>query len=379
MKIAIITHNIVKGDGQGRVTYELAHYLAGRGHQVHLFAHHLDPVLARMPGIKAHHVPVVDASNLVKGISFALAVGLRVGWGRYDIIHNNGDAAFFSTHVNTCHFCHSAVPPRLGRPGTGGQAMRLYHRLYRALHATVERYVYRGSAAVVAVSHKVAGELTEHAGVPASRVRVVHSGVDSQEFMSNGTRGQEGGLRVLFVGDLSTPLKGLDTALEALPLLPEQVTLSVVGRVENSAYPRQVAASAMAHRVRFLGFRADMAAVYAQHDAFVLPTHYDTFGLVVLEAMAAGLPVVVSAQAGVREVVEQGKNGFVLTDPADAQGLAAYLRLLLDDGDLRAELGRQARATALTYSWERMAQQVEAIYHEVDGAALPTPRRQRRR
>jgi len=376
MKIAIITHNVVRGDGQGRVTYELALYLVGRGHEVHLFAHRVDGTLARAAGISVHHVPVVEASNLVKGISFALAVGLRLGWGRYDIIHNNGDAAFFPTHVNTCHFCHSAVPPGLASRGGAGWPIRLYHRIYRALHAAIERYVYRGSTVVAAVSHKVADELMERAGVPAGQVRVVHSGVDSQEFTSSGVPGQQGYLRVVFVGDLATPRKGLDTALEALALLPEQVTLSVVGRVENSMYPRQVAASSAAHRVRFLGFQADMAAVYAQHDAFVLPTHYDPFGLVILEAMAAALPVVVSAQAGACEIVRQGANGFVLTDAEDAQGLAAYLRLLLDDGRLRAELGRQARVTALTYSWERMAHQVEALYHEVVGAT-PSARQRR--
>ncbi len=372
MKIAIITRGVVKNDGQGRVNYETARHMALQGHDVHLYAKRVDPALANTPRVTVHHIPTLRATEFVEGISFALVVWLALRGEKYDIVHNNGDAAFIGSDVNTCHLCHSASPlDRFVR--THSTAKSLYKRIYRRFHAHMERVVYKRSTAVVAVSHKVAEELVDKAAVAGERITVIYNGVDSTEFAprEDGDHRAEPlsdrNVRLLFVGDLSSGMKGLNTALDALTALPEEISLSVVGRTTNSTYPQVVAANPdLARRVRFLGFRGDMPAVYRAHDVCVFPSHYDTFGLVALEAMASGLAVIVSARAGVSELIEHDVNGYILQDPSDAAALAAYCARLLGNASFRETLGRRARETAMTYSWQHMARQVEVLYARVD-------------
>ena len=104
---------------------------------------------------------------------------------------------------------------------------------------------------------------------------------------------------------------------------------------------------------------------YATSDIYLLPSLYEPFGLSILEAMASGLPVLVSRDCGAAELIHDGDDGLLIQEPRDATEISVKLGALLKDADLRTRLGRQARRTALKYPWDRVARETEEVYEKV--------------
>ncbi len=198
---------------------------------------------------------------------------------------------------------------------------------------------------------------------------------------------RQDGYLLLFVGRIE-PLKAIDSLLRALALLRAErsqlaeaiCTLVVGGDGETSAPDaetrRLMALREQLHvgqRVRFLGARAQEAlpAYYAAADALIVPSDYESFGMVALEAMACGTPVIASEVGGLAFLVRHGVNGFHVPtrDPAK---LARRMACLLTHPERRAELGRAARATALEYGWEHIADRLLRVFQDVRGYESPT-------
>jgi glycosyltransferase involved in cell wall biosynthesis len=114
-------------------------------------------------------------------------------------------------------------------------------------------------------------------------------------------------------------------------------------------------------------YGAELAAAYASADLFVFPSATETFGLVLLEAMASGLPVVAAAAGGVTDFVRPGEVGYLFA-PGDGPGMARAVRTLLDDPDLRRRLAANARREAERWSWARSTMELRATYQRVLGA-----------
>ena len=227
-----------------------------------------------------------------------------------------------------------------------------------------ERIALRMSDHVVALSEVVADELVTYCGVPREKISVIPPGVDSGDFRPRQASEvsslrklcgiQEGDRTMLaaFVGEIRTNRKNLDLIFEAMTECAD-FQLAVVGADEASSYPRMAAKLGIADRVTFLGQRSDVAGLMRGADAFVFPTHYEPYGIVVTEAMASGLPVVVTRNAGSACVVTHGRDGFLLEDGADLAGLVDAIRRL-GDPQVRQTMGQAARAAAEALTWERM-------------------------
>ncbi|SAK46737.1 BceJ [Caballeronia calidae] len=385
MRIAIVTHVVRHNDGQGRVNYEIARAALAEGHEVTLVASHVAPELLEHARLRWVRVLPGRAwpTRLVKQQVFAIksAIWLRTHRGEYDVLHVNGFITWSRADVNTAHFVHGGwmkspyYPFRLS-----GGAWSAYQVVYSRLNAWLEAWAYRRSRVVAAVSEKVAQEIRA-GGIDKERVEVVYNGVDTKAFSlakpdRDAFKLKSDAFLLLFVGDLRTPRKNLQTVLHALVSLPAHVQLVVAGSLPGSPYPDKARALGIADRVHFLGLVKDMPTLMRSVDAFVFPSRYEAMSLALLEALAAGLPVITAITAGGAEIIGED-CGIVLDDPDDATALAQAIGELVSSPERRARMGKAARELAAGFNWARMARRYLDLYRnfsqrERNNAAAPS-------
>jgi glycosyltransferase involved in cell wall biosynthesis len=173
----------------------------------------------------------------------------------------------------------------------------------------------------------------------------------------------EGVSLALFAGDIRSNRKNLDTVLHALVQVPN-LHLAVLGNTQGSPYPELAEKLELSTRVHFLGFRRDVAQIMKAVDLFVFPSRYEACTLVLLEALASGLPVITAATAGGAEIVTPD-CGVVLSDSEDVKGLAEALTMLESNPDQRHQMAGTARAVAEQHSWVSKAQNYVDLLEEL--------------
>lgn len=371
MKLCIVTHKIKKGDGQGRVNYEVAQEAIRRGYQLTLLASEVAPELLENRAVNWISIPVEGyPSEFIRNFIFAKksADWLGKNRGNLDLIKVNGAITMSAADVNAVHFVHSSwwrSPVHISR--SRKDFYGLYQWLFTAANSYWEKQAFSQAKSIIAVSEKVAKELVS-IGVPRQKIRVIVNGVDLQEFTPGVTSRSLLGLPenvnlALFAGDIRISRKNLDTVLHALVKVPE-LHLAVVGGTQDSPYPAMAKALNISERVHFLGYRHDMPQIQRASDLFVFPSRYEPFGLVVIEAMASGLPVITATTTGAADLLNPD-SGIVLEDCDDVEALAHALQLLDSDRSLRQQMGKVARTIAEQHSWSTMAQTYLNIFEEL--------------
>ncbi|MEV4315681.1 glycosyltransferase [Actinocrispum sp. NPDC049592] len=245
----------------------------------------------------------------------------------------------------------------------------------------LERVIGRRADRVVASCTDEAFELVQ-LGVPRQRISVVPSGVDVDLFTVDGPVCRRGrARRIVAVGKLA-PRKGFDTIVAALPALPETELVIAGGPAANRlkldpqarALLRLAEDLGVADRVRLRGSvsRADMPRLLRSADVVACMPWYEPFGIVPLEAMACGRPVVASAVGGQVDTVVDGVTGLHVP-PRSPRALVDALRRLLDDVVTRTAYGMAGRDRAVArYSWDRVAQQIAGVHKRaVNGQHRP--------
>ena len=371
MKLCIVTHKVALGDGQGRVNYEVAWEAIRRGHHVTLLASSVDLALQQHSQVDWISIPVKGYPlQLVREIAFSTqsAWWLNKHHKEFDRLKLNGAITSARGDVNAVHFVHSAWLRSLVNRSEQHPSLRsIYNWFYTTLNADWEKKAFTQAKAIVAVSKQVERELVE-IGVPPERIRVILNGVDLQEFSPGEAKRQTWGLPegvtlALFAGNAQTPRKNLDTVLRALAQVPD-LQLVVAGTTTGMTYPQLVASLDLSNRVHFLEYRTDVPDLMKAVNFFVFPSRYEACSLVLLEAMASGLPVITAKTAGGAEIITP-ECGIVLPEPDDIQALARALSLLASDRNLRSQMGQSARAIAQQHSWANMAGNYVNLFEEL--------------
>ena len=244
-----------------------------------------------------------------------------------------------------------------------GMALNPYHRY--VCSAEKRMFEHPRLRAVICNSKMVREEIQRDFRVAPEKLHVIYNGVDLDHFHPRERESRRGAARAeigcgagdtvfAFVGS-GFSRKGLDAALAAIEQTPHW--LVVVGKDKYTGKTP--------HRVRFLGGREDVRPYYAAADCFLLPSRYDPFPNTALEALAMGLPAIVSARCGAAEVIEPGVNGWVC-QPDDVPGIARLIREA--DAAIRAgkPLGAAARATAERFGFDAMASQLVDLYRKLN-------------
>jgi 2-deoxystreptamine N-acetyl-D-glucosaminyltransferase/2-deoxystreptamine glucosyltransferase len=237
--------------------------------------------------------------------------------------------------------------------------------LLRASGGAVERWLLPGADAVIALTPSTARMLRGD-GIPSGRVHVIPPGYDPALFAAAAADPFPGlpRPRVAYLGRLA-PQKDVGTLLQAFALLPAGTRLLLVGDgPDRAALARR--AQAFGGRVHFAGFvpHAAVPAVLAHVDLLVLPSLYEDLSSALIEAMAAGLPVVATRVGGTADLVHHGVNGLLVA-PRDPAALAAAISQVLADPAAAARLSAAARRTAAGYAWPDLARKVLDIYRQV--------------
>jgi glycosyltransferase involved in cell wall biosynthesis len=358
-----------------RVLAELILGLRARGHEVTVIARTCE--LPRGAGVQFHRVPGPRRPALIAYPWFMLAGTLVTARRRRGVVQSTGAIVLNRVDVVAVHYLHQVGPVN---PSRASAAFRLHSALVGRMLRLAELICFRANrrATFVGVSEGVATEIVEHYPRLAQRTLSIHNGVDTEGF-APGVREQDAlalrarlgiapqRLIAVFVGS-EWERKGLEPLIRALADAPGWDVV-VAGDGDRERYQQLADSLGVGRAVHWLGITSDVQLVYALGDAFVLPSSYETFSLVTFEAAASGLPLLATPVSGVRELIEDGRNGYLVD--REPQTLARRLNELDEDSALRARLGASARESALAYSWEQMVTKHERLYARVSAGSHP--------
>jgi UDP-glucose:(heptosyl)LPS alpha-1,3-glucosyltransferase len=357
----IVSRPFVFHGGVERATAGFLEALVAHGHDVHL----LSPRGQRpMPGVTLHTLALPPAPRPARVLVLALAARLAVRRGAWDAVQSH-ERTLSQDVYRAGEGCHRAY---LAAMGPRYQRRTAYHRLLLAL----ERRVFTRTPEIVAISRRGAEEIARLYDVPDTRLSVVYNGVDLARYHPDNRAQYRAPARaevgappdtwlVLFAGS-GFERKGLMTAIEALARLDDpHARLLVLGKGEARPYRALAEQLGVGARVSWLGPRPDIERWYAAADVLALPTRYEPFGNVHLEALASGLPVVTTSHAGGAEAVNSSCGAVV--EPRDPVSVAAALERLRASDPL--SLSAAARSAAEPFTYARQVAGFEAIYKRI--------------
>jgi UDP-glucose:(heptosyl)LPS alpha-1,3-glucosyltransferase len=369
VKLLVIARPFVFHGGVERATAGLVSALVEHGYDVHLLTPRGQ---APVPGVTLHILPLPPLPPAARVLALAVSARLAVARGNWDVVQSH-ERTVCQDVYRAGEGCHRAYLASEERRRTRG----LYHRIVLSL----ERRVFARTPHIVAIAEVGRREIATLYGVASGRLTVVYNGVDLERFHPrNRSHHRESARRdaavptgvftALFVGS-GFARKGLATAIEAFAALADRESrLLVVGKGDVRPYQSVAARLGVGDRVAWLGARDDLERWYAAADIVVLPSRYEPFGNVHLEALAAGLPVVASARAGGAEIVEEGINGSIVS-PTDARAITAALERF------RARPGRDvldaARRSAEPYTYAAQVEGFTRIYRSSAPATCDFP------
>jgi D-inositol-3-phosphate glycosyltransferase len=363
---------------------ELARELGKRGLIVDIFTRWTDPTTprilplgerVRVVHIKAGPIAPLHKDDLFPHIpEFVRRVQQFTDHERcgYDVLHSHywlsGVAGMQLAHAwdipHLTMFHTLALLKQQARPEGAEPPLRLEYE--RRIIASVDRIA-------VATPHE-RDQIARLYGISKERMSIVPCGVDLHHFQpqdraqARAALGLNGEPTVLFLGR-PDPLKGGDLLIQAMGLLEQPATaLMVGGKLEGDSqleHLRELAQErGLQDQIRFVGAvpQNDLPRYYSAADLMVVPSYYESFGLVAVEALACGTPVIATKVGGLQYIVQDGENGFLI--PWRCSGLfAETIEDTLGDEELLAQLRAAARPSVRRYSWRSVAAHIRQVYY----------------
>lgn len=372
MKIALIRKKYTYHGGAETHMQKLAAALASKGHEVDIFAAQWDTPV-KLEKIFFHKVPVVKFNSIVRDLTFAVSsyVVLKTQKSRFDIIQSH-DKTLYQDIYFAGDGCHIEWLKKRRRHSGFFTKLSIFLNPYHRLILALERAIFTGHRfkKVVAISEMVKKEIIENYGVGEKDIEVVYHGIDIENLHSKNRERFRDEIRkkysigneehtVLFVGS-GFERKGLAYFLKALEICPLPLTAMIAGKGPFDKYNHLV----KRQKVIYCGPQPDIHKYYAASDLCVLPSIYEPFGLVHLEALASGLPVITTQSSGGSELIHNGGNGFVVDAPEDIESIAEKIAAVLDK-EKYAAMSENARISVEQYTFDRHVEQLIDIYLSV--------------
>jgi len=362
MNVGIAVHNYDSSEGTGGYVAELLPRIADE-HKVTLYAAR---VRAAVPsGVRVITVPAVMARAYTAILTFPAA--FRAVRKAHDLVHAQGWVTG-SADVVTAHIVMAGWRAAAKKAGVRSPTGERF--LGGFVQAQEARLFRMGTRHVIAPSRKVKTELARHYGRADGVTVVPHGFLQPPATVDRASARHRFRLPAdapvaLFVGDIR---KGLDVAIRAVGRTPG-VHLAIVSRSSPDEVLGFARAAGIGDRVHWLGTLLDPAPAFGAADILLHPTIYDSFGLVVAEAMAFGVPPIVTAAAGISELIEHERSGWIVRgDPLE--GTLEGITALTADPERRSRMGEAARTYAATRSWDVVAEETMAVYEQVYRRAL---------
>jgi len=368
-KIAVVIPKYGLVGGAEQFAAELSSRLCAKSdYRFHVLANRWQ---SNSPDVRFHKIPILSFPKFLTTISFAWFVRRKLQQNNYHLVHTH--ERIFTADLYTLH----GVPHRYWVHQVRKKRMSLYD----TATAWVEnQLVHQGHCQkFIAVSDLTRDIFLREYPIDPDRVAVIHPGVEKADFPQE----KRGDIRqtvrrelgidaaepVIVFASMNFEIKGLDDILFTLARLKTQnceFKLIVAGKGNIKKYEKMAKKAQISEQVIFTGqlSKDKLNRLYQASDLYMMLSKFDTFGMVVLEAMAAGLPVIISSNVGAKDLVREGENGFVIDHPSDYAYTAERLKLLLDK-NIRRKMSAAAFQTASQNSWDTVADKYQAIYSEI--------------
>lgn len=365
MRIALSFPGFHRRGGVERVFFECAGYLANKGHEVSVFARETEQ--CALP-IRLQHVVNRTSPSFMSPIWFSRECTRRIGEERFDV-HGAFGSECPIGGVFWAQSVHKAWLERVRMFRSPMSLSRWKQRLNPLhpilLHLERQHFGKKTYRKIIALTPDVQNDLERLYDIPKQDVVVIPNGVSLAEFSVERCANLRGQMRrelgysdcdkvVVFVAN-EVERKGFGPLLRAVESLKEpSIKILAVGRLD----PRSAGDSTT---VRFVGPTSDSARYFAAADMFALPTQYEAWGLVIIEALACGLPVLTSRLAGAAVAVCEGFSGELLDDPRDESEIGMKLFAILNRLNGSKE---KIAATVEQYAWEHVLKRYEQVLSE---------------
>ncbi len=381
MKIAIVIEKIDLRGGQNRVIAELSRRLVA-SHEVHVFCFEAADV---HPDVKVHIMRCpLRKRPIMQEILIPLVSRLTVNPREFDVVLGQGGNCFVANatlvHISQAELAAAKEQAFAGQPNMPGWERIVRSRWQRAALRNEGRVVKKCRGAVMTVSEQLRRSLIGQYDLAEDEIFATPNGVDHDRFNLSVREQYREPLRAklgigeddfvaLFMGARWLE-KGLDRLLAAASLLDRpDLHLLIVGKGESAAVAHLVP-DGWGERVHFTGPQQP-EPYFAAADCFVFPTRVEGFGLVMAEAAACGLPLIVTPAGVGPELVEQGVSGYLVGQAEDedaefavARDIARHIEQLADGRQAASRMGLAAREKSLAFTWERQAELVEQVLRQ---------------